>query len=136
MTLLILETVIIFLFLWFLFFIPYHFFVTYKGKLSRSEKSIKKKEHSKIYKLLFVVPRLIARDLSAYNPDVFKEQGLILFEGAQGSGKTIAMTQFCQHLKNKYPKIKIMTNYGLSFEDDNLNSWEPIVGDINGFQNQ
>lgn len=43
------------------------------------------------------------------------------------------MTQFCQHLKTKYPKIKIMTNYGLSFEDDNLNSWEPIVGEINGY---
>lgn len=131
--LLFLEFVILFIVLWFGAFITFHFFYTYKGSFKKAHNSVKEKKPGKLYSIFIESPRLIARDLSEFNPNIFKDTGLILFEGEQGSGKTIAMTKYCLDLKAKYPNIKILSNYGLQIEDDTLVTWETVVGDLNGF---
>lgn len=123
-----LESVVIFTILWFVFYIAYYIKVLPKAK--KLQKSNYKKDS--VFKRVFLqLPYCIARDINNYD-GAFKEQGLILFEGSQGSGKTISMTKLCNDLKRKYPELLIFSNYGLSFEDSNLDNWEPIVGEING----
>lgn len=50
--------------------------------------------------------RKFARD----NPDYFKPEGLTIFCGSQGSGKTYSAVKYVLDLINKYPKSKLVTN--------------------------
>ena len=89
-------------------------------------------QSSWFYKIFVLFPKAYAYEILSRDPNDFKDTGLILFEGEQGAGKTMAMTQYCNTLKAKYPDLIICSNYGLLIEDFNLDSWEPIVGDLNG----
>lgn len=131
----ILEAFLLFFILNFVAFTIYHFFKTYNGayvlKTWRND-GVSFKQSSIWYNLIVLFPKLVARQFSEYNPNDFKDSGLILFSGSQGSGKTMAMTHFCNMLKAKYPDLLIYTNYGLMFEDSDLKDWRTIVGELNG----
>ena len=96
-------------------------------------KKPKKYKKMNFFKKYFIVlPAVLAKNLLFRDPYVFTESGLILFEGEQGSGKTMAMTDLCYRLKQRFDDLLIFSNYGLSFEDEELTTWQPIVGEING----
>lgn len=63
---------------------------------------------------------------------VFSEYGLTLFCGRQGAGKTMAMTEYLERMRKKYPKVKIYTNYGYKHEDGPITNWRDIVTIRNG----
>ena len=100
--------------------------------LRKNTERVRFKESSWFYKIFSLFPRSFAFELITRDPNDFKDTGLILFEGVQGAGKTMAMTHYCNLLKARYPDLIICSNYGLLLEDFNLDSWEPIVGDLNG----
>ena len=66
-----------------------------------------------IIKLFTTAPRLLAQAVIDRTSDEFKEHGLYIFCGEQGSGKTMSMTYNINRLFFKYPNCKILTNYGL-----------------------
>ena len=101
-------------------------------KRPKFEKPKKVKKMNFFKKYFIVLPSVLAKNLLFSNPYDFKESGLILFEGEQGSGKTVGMTDLAYRLKQKYPDLLIFSNYGLTFEDEELTSWQPIVGELNG----
>lgn len=109
----------------------FYYLFKYRGLRKNTEK-VRFKESSWFYKLFVLFPKALAFEISSKDPNDFKDTGLILFEGQQGAGKTMAMTHYCNILKAKYPDLIICSNYGLLLEDFNLDSWEPIVGDLNG----
>lgn len=53
------------------------------------------------------------------HPDYFEPDGFICFTGAQGSGKTLSAVQYIHKLVQKYPKVMLVTNCYLNFEDWN-----------------
>lgn len=62
----------------------------------------------------------------------FAEYGLTMYCGRQGGGKTVAMTEYLERMRKKFPKVKIVTNYGYLQEDFPMNSWEDIFTIRNG----
>lgn len=44
------------------------------------------------------------------HPDYFKPEGIIIFSGFQGTGKTLSSTDFVRNLTWLYPKAKLCTN--------------------------
>lgn len=94
----------------------------------------KKGEHYKIkkrnpfIKLFFDAPKQIALDYCNSDPEYFKPQGLIIYEGRQGSGKTISMVRDTYLLQQEYPKCKVISNLGYKYQDDELGHWQDMLG--------
>lgn len=72
-------------------------------------------------------PRMLANYINDLKSEDFKEHGLYLFCGEQGSGKTMAMTYNINRLLMEYPNVKILTNYNLMCQDKPLESYKPLV---------
>lgn len=66
------------------------------------------------------------------NPHLFKEFGVTLFCGAQGNGKTVSMNEYLVRMRQKYPKVMIVTNFGYADEDRAFESWNDILTVRNG----
>lgn len=58
---------------------------------------------------------------------LFGYKGLVIFEGRQGSGKTISMIQFARQMQEEYPRVKCITNLGYTKQDDELNHWKKLT---------
>lgn len=108
--------------------------------LSRGERLPKRRypstwvQHSLFRRLLVDFPAVFVHDLMHSNPDAFPMDkcGLVIFEGEQGSGKTVSAVWYMDMLRKKYPKLSIMSNVGLSFADSRLDEWDDIVFKSNG----
>ena len=118
------------LLLWIFLDTIYQYFHLYHYRVDYSEV----KTESFLYKIVFRLPLLIAQYIEDKRSDEFKEHGLIIFTGKQGSGKTMAMTYCINKLCLKYPDLKIYTNYGLLCQDGKLESYKPLLYLDNGFQ--
>lgn len=62
----------------------------------------------------------------------FKEFGLTMFCGRQGGGKTISMVEYLECMRNKYPKLIIVTNFGYKYETRPMKSWRDFTEIRNG----
>lgn len=85
-------------------------------------------------KLFWLFPIAVVNDLFHRNPDAFPMDytGLVIFEGKQGSGKSVGAVYYMDMLKKKYPKLSIMSNIHLSMSDYHLDDWHDIVFKNNG----
>lgn len=57
------------------------------------------------------------------HPNYFHPDGLIVFTGAQGTGKTLSAVNYVENLLNAYPKAKLVTNLELKnypFDDERI----------------
>lgn len=90
------------------------------------------KRRSKFKRLFIDFPRALARDYLHHDPDEFREQGFHCNCGEQGSGKTTAMVDKIRELKQKYPKVKVLSNFDCVFSDGLIESWKDIVFTNNG----
>lgn len=111
------------------------FFVYYtiKGKrLPKREYPNTFKQRPFLVRLFFDFPKRFILDLFERNPDKFPLDGLHLFAGEQGSGKSIASIEFLLRMKKQYPNCRIRSNINVSFQDGQLTGWEDIVFDNNG----
>lgn len=97
----------------------------------RTEKSHYKKRPIFI-RIFWDFPRALARDFLSRNPDAMKIHGIYMFCGEQGSGKTIAAIQFLRENLKKYPKIKIKSNIGITFQHGKITHWKQILNSNNG----
>lgn len=62
----------------------------------------------------------------------FQEYGCQIFVGEQGSGKTIGVVWYLEEMRRKYPKVKIITNFGYKYEDDVFEDWRQLLEVRNG----
>ena len=59
------------------------------------------------------------------HPGYFRPDGLIIFEGPQGSGKTLSAVNYVYNLLNDYPKALLVSNIELTdYPVDNERSFE------------
>lgn len=83
-------------------------------------------------KLFVLLPKQFVEDIFNKSPDFFSYQGLVIFEGRQGSGKTISMVKFMQDMQYEYPLAKCITNLDYKNEDDKLKDWTMLIDYKNG----
>lgn len=85
------------------------------------------------YQKLFIdFPKRYAQDIMDRDADFFKYQGMYIFTGRQGNGKTVAMTEFIRRMHNEYPLSKCITNYGFKEQDKELKHWKQLLNYTNG----
>lgn len=92
----------------------------------------KKKEPGFFKKIFYLFPKQLSIDILNRVPYEFKEYGLHMVCGRQGSGKTMMVVYLLQKWKNKYPKMKICTNMEYQYQDYELNHWKDLIGHKNG----
>lgn len=106
-------------------------------------KGLRKKErtHTAVIKkrpwwlrLYWDAPRQYVRDRLTEEPDAFKEQGMVIFTGMQGSGKTSALVQYTLDLQKQYPAAKVLSNMGYRKADEELSDWRQLIDYKNGAQ--
>lgn len=85
-------------------------------------------------KIFYLFPKMFVHDLFTLNPDAFPmdKTGLVIFEGAQGSGKSVGAVWYLDFLKKNYPKLQITSNIGLCFADSRFDDWQDIIFKGNG----
>ena len=105
-----------------------------RGKRFKKGEHYIVKQDSFLKKILVSFPKRFVDDLFEKDPDFFKHQGLIIFEGRQGSGKTISMVEFIKRMQEEYPLAKVTTNFGLTSEDVALKDWKMLIDYKNGKQ--
>lgn len=90
------------------------------------------KEHSVIRRIFIDFPKQLAHDLITIDPNTFKEYGMHLLCGEQGSGKTTLMAYLVRKYKTIYPRVIVRSNFSCSMQDYELTSWEELTLDTNG----
>lgn len=123
----ILVIIVIFIIICGIWFIYY----TCKGKrLKKGSRTFVKKDG--VFKsLFFKLPERIVLDAFNRDPDFFRHQGLIIFEGIQGTGKSIGMIEFAARMQEEYPKAVCTSNYGYVNEDTVLEDWRMLMSYTN-----
>lgn len=128
---LLLLAIFIFLFIW---LIVTNILIGFKNgkRFQKGTSYTRVKKISFLQKIFIDLPKRIVDDMFAKNPDFFPYQGLIIFEGRQGNGKTISAIQFARQMQQEYKKAKVMTNLNYKYEDDQMNHWSKLINYKNG----
>lgn len=82
--------------------------------------------------LFLDAPRAYVKDMFDTDPDFFRPQGLVIYTGAQGHGKTISMVYDMMRMQREYPLCKCITNLAYKYEDDALTDWHQLIDYKNG----
>ena len=76
------------------------------------------------------------------NPDYFDADGLLIFAGAQGTGKTISAVNYIYKLLEMYPMAKLVTNVYLKdypfksyadYKNENIERYKKLINSKNKF---
>lgn len=103
------------------------------GKIEpiKNEKG-KYRERNFLIRLFIDFPKQLAHDLITIDPNTFREYGMHLLCGEQGSGKTTLMAYLVRKYKTIYPRVIVRSNFSCSMQDYELTSWEDLTLDTNG----
>lgn len=103
-----------------------------KGKRFKKGEHNKVKKRSIIRRILIDLPKQFVNDMFEKDPEFFKYQGMIIFEGRQGNGKTISMIEYARRMQKEYPKAKCLSNLNYKYQDFELDHWKKLVDLKNG----
>lgn len=116
----------------FVFSVILSFLKEYK-KGNKPTGHINKLHKDGIIKRIYVqFPKVLAHDYMTRNLEEFKDTGVRLIVGEQGSGKTITACKMLRDYKLKYPKIHIKSNTYYKYQDAPINGPEDIIMSNNG----
>jgi len=89
--------------------------------------------YGNLFKRIFIdFPKQLVYDVLNSDPDFFKEHGVHIIAGEQGSGKTVTAAYLLRRFKKMYPKLKIKTNFCYKYEDSQIKHWSDVVASENG----
>ena len=114
--------------IWFLIFRFKH-----KMKMAPSGQ-IRQKKRGLFLQLFVDVPRRYVLDRFQRETGYFYPRGIHMFCGEQGAGKTIAAVEMMLRLQKQYPMSKMITNFGVTTENDELVQWQQLLEYTNGHQ--
>lgn len=103
-----------------------------QGKRFKKGKHIAVRKPSLLKRLLVDFPKRVSDDMFDRDPETFRYNGLVIFEGRQGRGKTIAMIEFARRMQQEYPLVKCLSNLNYAKQDDELNTWRKLLTYSNG----
>lgn len=95
----------------------------------RFKKGVRKRvKRPSIFRRLFIdLPKQISLDMFDRNPEAFTYKGLVIFEGIQGSGKSIAMCKYAMDIQEEFEKTKCLSNLHYAGEDKGLKHWKQLI---------
>lgn len=100
----------------------------YKNGRRLQKGSTRKLPKESVLKRVFLdAPRMYAEDMFNRPPDFFRPQGMIIFCGRQGMGKTVSLFKYCMDLQYIYPKCKVISNTPYKYQDAQLNHWKQLI---------
>lgn len=105
-----------------------------KGRRFKKGTHNRVKRHGFFRRILIDLPKQFVSDTFDRDPEFFKYQGLIIFEGRQGSGKTTSMVYEAMRMQEEYPLAKCTSNLGYTHEDVALKDWRMLLKFKNGIQ--
>lgn len=105
-----------------------------QGKRFKKESRQKVKKHGFLRKIFIDAPKQIVEDKFNQDPDFFTHQGLVIFEGRQGSGKTTSMVYEAMQLQKEFPLAKCTSNLAYTHQDIALNDWRMLINYKNGIK--
>lgn len=116
----------------FLIMIGVHIIIlTIKGEKRRPSIRIRQKKRSLLLRLFWDAPKQYVRDLYDKEPDFFEYQGLYIYEGRQGAGKTVGVVQHCMSVQKEFPLAKCITNIKYEYQDEILDHWLKLTNYTN-----
>lgn len=90
------------------------------------------KKRGLLKQLFYDVPRRYVMDLYEREPGFFHPKSIHMFCGEQGCGKTIAAVEMMLRLQKQYPLAKMITNFAVTSENDELKEWQQLLTYTNG----
>lgn len=84
-------------------------------------------KRSAFLRIFYDAPRQYVDDIYNRKPDFFQPQGLVIFTGRQGNGKTISMFQYAMQLHDMYPECKILSNTKFEYQNAPLTHWKQLI---------
>lgn len=94
--------------------------------------TVAQKRPSLLKQILVMIPRRYMLDMFEREEGYFEPRGIHIFCGEQGCGKTIACVEMMTKLQKTYPKSKMITNFGVTTETDELKEWQQLLEYNNG----
>lgn len=89
---------------------------------------------SLLKKIFILMPKQYIEDLFSRPADFFPYQGMIIFEGRQGSGKTISMVRYMKDMQYEFPDALCTTNLAYTEENKPLKTWTMLIDYKNGYK--
>nr|WP_325299089.1 hypothetical protein [uncultured Dysosmobacter sp.] len=108
------------------------FLAWHKGERRPAGEHHNVKSPGLLKKVFILFPRQFARDFFSRPADWFRYQGVIVFTGRQGSGKTVALVEQTLRMQHEYPSCKRIGNLAYEHEDDELTDWRQLIEYKNG----
>lgn len=105
-----------------------------QGKRFKKGSRQKVKKHGFLRQIFIDAPKQIVEDKFNQDPDFFTHQGLIIFEGRQGNGKSVAMVHEAMQLQEEFPLSKCTSNLAYTQEDMPLKDWRMLINFKNGIK--
>lgn len=105
-----------------------------KGKRVTRGNRRRLRKPSLLEKIFILMPKQFIDDLFNRPADFFPYQGMIIFEGRQGSGKTISMVRYMKDMQYEFPDALCTTNLAYTDEDKPLKAWTMLIDYKNGYK--
>ena len=99
----------------------------FKGIKPKKGSRVRIKKPGLIKRIFWLAPRQVAYDLCTMPADFFKYQGMVVYCGRQGAGKTIGMIKHATDMLKEYPKSKCISNLDYTLSDDHLVHWKQLI---------
>lgn len=85
------------------------------------------KNDSFLYKLLYSAPKQFVYDNITKPPYFFPKQGMIIYEGRQGNGKTSTMVHDLLQIQKQHPYCEVLTNFDYVNQTESLEHWKQLI---------
>lgn len=105
-----------------------------KGKRVPKGNRRRLRKPSLLEKIFILMPKQYIEDLFSRPADFFPYQGMIIFEGRQGSGKTISMVRYMKDMQYEFPDALCTTNLAYTDENKPLKAWTMLIDYKNGYK--
>ena len=125
--------VVIIMLLFAILCVVWFFILKYRdGMVMPPSGQVIQKHPGMIKQLLVMVPRRYMLDRFNREEGYFYPRGIHMFCGEQGCGKSIGCVQMMLELQKQYPAAKMITNFGVKSENDELKEWQQLLDYCNG----
>lgn len=105
-----------------------------KGKRVPKGNRRRLRKPSLLEKIFILMPKQYIEDLFSRPADFFPYQGMIIFEGRQGCGKTISMVRYMKDMQYEFPDALCTTNLAYTDENKPLKTWTMLIDYKNGYK--
>lgn len=85
-------------------------------------------------RLFIDAPKQYIEDMFNRPADFFRPQGMIIFCGRQGMGKTTAVMREAMDMQYCYPKAKCISNTYYKYQNATLTHWRQLISYKNGYK--